>query len=1126
MIKKIGLILCFFCYVSFLFGQINPHGIPDITNYPPESTNGSEINWAVVQDHRGVIYVGNDDKGILEFDGAVWRSIPVPNNRCVRSLACANDGTIYVGADSELGYLVPNEYGLIQYKSLLPRLDSVERIGDIWKTYCLEDKVYYYSEKYTFIYYPALDSINYLLTEQHTLFGFYYNNNFYSGNFPNGLMVLQGDSITVPARGGDYYKEKNIFGLTAYDSENLLIGVNYEYIQKSELSLYNMRTGEIDPFFAEDALNDFLTNNYLYNLIKLNNGNFVASTNTGGIAYFNREGKLLENVGNEEGLQSQSIYDIDQSMEDYPYPPVWTAMSYGLARINLESPFRKFNEEFGYKGLIHTINVLGKRMFIGTSSGLYASTLINNKIKFVKIKNITRQVWDLERIKISQEEEVLIAIGENGLMEVHENGNWNNLLQSISGVKDEKEKVFWGFTIYSDPIQKNRIFLGMESSLTSLKLNKGNWEQEFAIDSISSEVRSFAINDKNKLWFSAKIEGIASLSPISQDGDIVYYDTTRGLPTKENNYLFKVDKDVLVGTTDGIYRIFDNKDTTYFYQDTVLNKYLQKGKNSIIKIYQDPAETIWISYENESSGWNITRLDPINGTEYKPSTKPFYILEDFSTDAFYSSSEDDIWFSLSNILYHYNKNINFKQGEYKALIRKVTINEDSVIFNGAYPKADRNGSFRLSEEQDETMIPKIKYSYNNIEFRWSAPYYDRSDELKFSFFLDGFSKDWSEWESVYYQDFTRLPLGNYTFKIKAKNVYQDVSLVDSFSFEILRPWYLSLVAILLYLIAVVLIVYIIIVLYTRRLKNENIRLEGIIQERTAEIRKQKEELTDSIEYASRIQRALLPPAQLLKKQNLDHFILFRPRDIVSGDFYWFGINKGKIFIVAADCTGHGVPGAFMSMLGISFLDEIVIKSGLSETNQILDALRNHVITSLRQSGAGSMDELTKDGMDLAMVAIDQKTGSVQFSGAYNPLYVVRKLSEKEKSLIAEKKELDIDRGSLVNDTHLLYQVKADLMPIGISEKDHLFSANTIEESEATIYLFSDGFVDQFGGPAGKKFMSKNFKKLILDIQHLSMKDQQKKLENILINWMGNISQIDDILVIGIKLETLINRKRN
>ena len=346
----------------------------------------------------------------------------------------------------------------------------------------------------------------------------------------------------------------------------------------------------------------------------------------------------------------------------------------------------------------------------------------------------------------------------------------------------------------------------------------------------------------------------------------------------------------------------------------------------------------------------------------------------------------------------------------------------------------------------------------------------------------------------------------------------DESEEDSFTFIILRPWYLTIVAFFIYLLLAVLIVYTIIALYTRRLKNENIRLEGIIQERTAEITKQKEELTDSIEYASRIQRALLPPDEILDKHDLEHFILFRPRDIVSGDFYWIGTSEGKIFIVAADCTGHGVPGAFMSMLGISFLDEIIIKSGISETNEILDTLKQHVITSLRQTGK-SMAESTKDGMDLAMISIDEKTKAIQYSGAYNPLYSVRKLNDKEKVILKKGEELVLDRGDLHNDTHILTQVRADQMPIGISEKNFVFSAKSIQDvKDSTLYLFTDGFVDQFGGPNGKKFMAKNFKKLLLEIQGMSMEKQRDKLNQILIDWMGDISQIDDVLIMGVKLD--------
>jgi len=222
-------------------------------------------------------------------------------------------------------------------------------------------------------------------------------------------------------------------------------------------------------------------------------------------------------------------------------------------------------------------------------------------------------------------------------------------------------------------------------------------------------------------------------------------------------------------------------------------------------------------------------------------------------------------------------------------------------------------------------------------------------------------------------------------------------------------------------------------------------------------------------------------------------------------------------VVAADCTGHGVPGAFMSMLGMTFLDEIVINSGITDTAKILESLREHVITSLEQSHVESHDAV-KDGMDLAMLSMDMKTHAVQYSGAYNPLYMVRKLNAGEKKQIEKGEELDIPRGSIYDSEYLLIQVRADQMPIGISEKDHAFHSSKIPDEGYSFYIFSDGFVDQFGGVKGKKFMSRNFKKLVLELQKLPLSEQGAAMEKILLDWMGDISQIDDILVMGLRLK--------
>jgi len=162
-------------FANHLRGQINEYGVPPLTNYPPEITGGSEQNWAVVEDNRGIVYIGNDEKGVIEYDGSEWRTIPVANNSTVRSLACAADGTVYVGAVSEIGRLVPDAGGNLQYESLIPLIDSSIRLFDVWKTYCVEEKVYFHTQKYILIYYPEKDSIALQRNERHVLFGFHEN---------------------------------------------------------------------------------------------------------------------------------------------------------------------------------------------------------------------------------------------------------------------------------------------------------------------------------------------------------------------------------------------------------------------------------------------------------------------------------------------------------------------------------------------------------------------------------------------------------------------------------------------------------------------------------------------------------------------------------------------------------------------------------------------------------------------------------------------------------------------------------------------------------------------------------------------------------------------------------------
>jgi len=262
----------------------------------------------------------------------------------------------------------------------------------------------------------------------------------------------------------------------------------------------------------------------------------------------------------------------------------------------------------------------------------------------------------------------------------------------------------------------------------------------------------------------------------------------------------------------------------------------------------------------------------------------------------------------------------------------------------------------------------------------------------------------------------------------------------------------------------------------------------IIEAQKEVLNRQNIKITDSIKSAELIQGAMLPNELYLNTLFNDYFVFFKPKDIVSGDFYWVNTFNDTTFFVAADCTGHGVSGALMSMLGIAFLNEITAKTSDILPNEMLDELRKMVISSLNQPQTKTT---LSYGMDISVCALNLKTGILHFSGANNSLYLIR-------------------------NKHII-EYKADKMPIGMYPKEQPFTLQTIDiEKNDVFYIFSDGFEDQFGVNK-KKFSKKNFRAFLLDNHEIEMKQQPIYFENHLKQWKGNEEQTDDILVIGIKI---------
>ena len=408
--------------------------------------------------------------------------------------------------------------------------------------------------------------------------------------------------------------------------------------------------------------------------------------------------------------------------------------------------------------------------------------------------------------------------------------------------------------------------------------------------------------------------------------------------------------------------------------------------------------------------------------------------------------------------------------------------------NSYYYKA-----LKIAEEIDATELKKEIYKLlavkNEIrkDYKTALMYHKLFSDMKDSLISQSSEDKIAELETEYNTekkqqeiDLLNAEKELRTVEIDKKNLQQNVLILGLF-------------------IALLLVAYVVFNLIQKKKTNTLLNSQNKL------IEEKNKDITDSINYAERIQQAILPENSLLKK-HFESFIYFQPKDIVSGDFYWIKEVENKIYFSVVDCTGHGVPGAFMSIIGYNSLNRIVDDYKIYDTGKILDKLNQLVVEAI--GGKSKLDEMEiRDGMDLSICCIDKSTNTLTYSGAHNSLYLLRKSQTLiDKNVVLESNGV------------CFYEYKADKIAIGgdMNQVNYVTHSILLEKGDS-LYLFTDGYADQFGGIKGKKFMYKKFKNLLLSFQDKSMSKQMNILEQTLTDWKGDIEQLDDICVLGVRI---------
>ena len=798
-----------------------------------------------------------------------------------------------------------------------------------------------------------------------------------------------------------------------------------------------------------------------------------------GLFAYNTVNHNLQNWNKNKGINNEKVYTIAKDHEN----GLWLGTKRGINKMNLKT------------GNIEHIHVLGD------SSNLLPNSDINNI--FIDSRNT---IW--------------ISTDGNGLMKLTPSNPANQNVWEYHCYKDPDD-LYWGINYPRQIVedQGGNIWIISPAGGLNLYHPETNKLENFT-DHKNNFYGGHSICESkdNKIWIASYFSGLHLFDPDQQEIVKSY--------NRENGYL---------------------------------------PESSFSRVIIDKEENLWIT----AATTGLYKFDPVNetarlfskkdGFEAQPMTKPFVNENGF---LFYGGKDKIYKFHPDSLL----------KDTIPPLLHLTALR----LFNKKVLPSNENSP--LDKIIEETSQITLSHDQNIIGIEYTAMHYVNPEQINFAFILEGLEDEWQDVGNRRFANYTGLQAGNYTFKLKAENCDGVWSKELKLKITILPPWWRTIIAYISYVVLLLLIIYTYIKYREKALRHEKDILEKKVQTRTREIQDKNEELkeqkeeiltaneeleqqkeeiqvinenltqqneeiisqkdeiqtinenlmqkneeivsqrdeieaqrnlaldqkdqiethgksiTDSIQYAKRIQSAILPPDVYINELLPENFILYKPRDIVSGDFYWVKHINNYIILVAADCTGHGVPGAFMSMLGISFLNEIVQQREITQANEVLNELRRQIKRSLRQHGK---KDGSKDGMDIALCAIDTKTNIMQYAGAFNPLVLFK--YKKGKSELTE--------------------IKADRMPVGIYlGREQSFTNHEIKlEIGDTFYIFSDGYPDQTG-KNGKKFMTKNFKELLLEIQNESMAEQKEILERRLSDWMGNESQVDDILVVGVRIE--------
>jgi ligand-binding sensor domain-containing protein/serine phosphatase RsbU (regulator of sigma subunit) len=1046
-------------------------------NYGANDGLPSPTIYSIKQDKRGIIWLGTEN-GLCTFDGTKFTNAVFQNSIAGKAVRCIKEdrkGNLWFGTNGGITMFDGNNYKHITKndglngKTILCFLE--DELGNIWAgsddggVNVINLKNGKYSIKNI--------SINSELGNV-PVFDFFedVDKNIWFLTLGGGICICETKNnnklifIKAPQIPTDYL-------LTLHQNKgNLIVGTAnagaFEINIKSKkvLKTYNL----------ENELNS----NYIFDVLVAKNGTKWFGSADNGLTKL-RLNNEISTYTNIEGLAGNIITCLFEDRESN----IWVGTSTnGLSIVNTES-FDHFNKEDGFKeNAVQSIKQDAKgNLWLTTSGGGISKIESPNKKQIITNYDSKYGFPDnypsCLALGNKNNNNIWIGTNSNGLIKF--DGKWSTVFTENDGLLSNKV-----YSVFVD--SKGMVWCG---TANGINLYDGLRFQQLSTDFLKMKdggVNSI-IEDKNgNIWFGTS----GGLVRYNKRKQIRTFDEVEGLMDVNINAIALDDaNNIWIATNHGKLYKFDFSKPDSNSISLIAN--LNNGEvNTLKSIVIEKKNQFYFGTNKGFLSLKLNNDDKILSYKIFDSSDGF-IGEQCSVGAICRDNHNNIWFGTYNGLTKY-KPIVTENKKVKPLLNITSV---QLFYKDVdwLTKADS-----LTKWFGLPVNLSLSYEENQLSFNFKGISFKNPKKIKYSYILVGQDKVWSPLSNSSFVNFSGIAPGNYTFKVVAIDANGEKSNTSAFSFVILPPWYQTKMFYGLVILFITISFYVFVKVREKKLKEDKHRLEQTVEERTLEVVQQKlkvehknKEITESITYAKGLQDATLPPLHLIKKHLPESFILYKPKDIVAGDFYWFeNANLGGenvILMAAADCTGHGVPGAMVSMVCSNALNRVVNEFGTTTPGLILDKVREIVIETFIKS-----EKERKDGMDVSLFALNITTLSLEWSGANNPLWIIRK------------------------GTKTIEEIKANKQPIGNTEIKTNFTTHQINLLNGdAIYIFTDGYQDQFGGEKGKKFMVSKLKELFISVAEKSMQEQNQIIDTTFEHWRGSNEQVDDVCVIGVRV---------